>query len=40
MGIHVQVLRKYVLQYLERELRMEGLPFPYDFEVCFSAVFV
>lgn len=21
-------------QYLERELRMEGLPFPYSFEVC------
>ena len=31
---------EYVLQYLERELRMEGLPFPYDFEVCFSAVIV
>ena len=21
-------------QYLERELRMEGLPFPYSYEVC------
>ena len=24
----------FILQYLERELRMEGLPFPYSFEVC------
>ena len=23
----------FTLQYLERELRMEGLPFPYSFEV-------
>ena len=24
----------FALQYLERELRMDGLPFQYDFEVC------
>ena len=30
--IRLNVLR----EYLERELRMENLPFVYDFEVCFS----
>ena len=34
--LRIDLVHVFVLQYLERELQIHGLPFPFDLEVCDS----